>query len=44
MAALRAWKIAGGYEWGGIDVAIDVLGVRDIETLIFDLNIIRDHA
>lgn len=42
--SLRAWKLAGGYDWNGIDVAIDILGIRDIETLLFDLNIIREYA
>ena len=42
-ASIRAWNIAGGYDWVGIDVAIDLLGIKDIEALLYDLTIIRDH-
>ena len=42
--SLRAWNLAGGMDWDGLDVAIDLLGIKDIEALLFDLQIIRDHA
>lgn len=32
----------GGIDWKGLDVVVEMLGVRDIETLITELAAIRD--
>ena len=33
----------GGYDLAALDIAIELLGVRDVEALLYDLTIIRDH-
>ena len=41
--AIRAWNLCGGMEWAAIPVVADLLGVRDVERLIYQMTIIRDH-
>jgi len=35
-----AWS---GMEWEAIPIVADILGVRDVERLIYQMTIIRDH-
>ena len=41
--AIRAWNLCGGMEWEAIPIVADILGVRDVERLIYQMTIIRDH-
>lgn len=38
----RAWNLLGGMNWEGIEVVAEVLGIEDVEQLVFDLATIRD--
>lgn len=33
----------GGLDWAGLPIVVDILGIRDVETLIVQLNTIRDR-
>jgi hypothetical protein len=34
----------GGLEWAALPIAVEVLGVQDVEALIRDLVLLRDDA
>jgi len=33
----------GGLDWAGLPIVVDILGIRDVEMLIVQLNTIRDR-
>lgn len=42
--SIRAWNMLGGkVDWAGIELVAEVLGIQDVEALIFDLLTIRDR-
>lgn len=45
--ALAAWRLLanghGGIEWAGLEVVVELLGVRDVEGLVRRLGVIRTH-
>ncbi|WFP48509.1 hypothetical protein PL263_10330 [Methylomonas sp. EFPC3] len=41
--AVDAWNIMGGLDWAGLPVVAELLGVQDIESLIYHLKLIRDQ-
>lgn len=41
--AVRAWNLLGGMDWSGIPVIAEMLGFDDIEMLVAQLVVIRDH-
>lgn len=41
--AIHAWNLLGGMEWAGLETVADLLGYDDIELLIYQLTVIRDH-
>ncbi len=42
--SIRAWNMLGGkIDWAGLDLVAELLGVIDIEGLVGDLMLIRDH-
>ncbi len=41
--AVDAWNILGGLDWAGLPVVAELLGVQDIESLIYHLKLIRDQ-
>ena len=41
--AIRAWNMLGGLDWAGLPIVVDILGIRDVEMLIVQLNTIRDR-
>lgn len=34
---------AGGIDWAGLGVVVELLGVADVERLVHDLQVIRHH-
>lgn len=42
--SVRAWNMLGGkIDWSGLELVAELLGVHDIESLVADLMLIRDH-
>lgn len=33
----------GGIDWAGLDIVVDLLGVRDVEGLVRRLAVIKSH-
>jgi len=40
--AVKAWNLLGGLEWPGIEAVAEMLGITDIETLVWQLVAIRN--
>ncbi len=47
MLAFTAWRLLGngmgGIDWAGLDVVIELLGVRDVDGLLQRLAVIKGH-
>lgn len=47
LQAIRAWNFlatgAGGIDWAGLPVVVELLGVDDVEQLLERLYVIRTH-
>ena len=41
--AVMGWNLLGGIEWGGIEVAAEIIGVVDIDLWLHELAAIRSH-
>jgi hypothetical protein len=41
--AISAWNLCGGMDWNAIPFVADMLGIRDVEGLIYQMSAIRDH-
>ena len=41
--ALQAWNMMGGLDWAALPMVCDLLGIHDLEPLVFQLLMIRDH-
>jgi len=40
---VAAWNLMGGLDWAALPIVVEVLGVNDIERLIRQLVILREH-
>lgn len=41
---MKAWNWMGGQiDWAGLPLVADLLGIEDLEILIVQLNLIRNH-
>ena len=43
MLAVAAWNLAGGLEWSALETVCEVLGIADVELLIYQLVAMREH-
>lgn len=39
---VRAWNMLGGLDWNGLPVVAEVLGIDDVEWLVYQLITLRD--
>jgi hypothetical protein len=41
--AKRAWELMGGLDWTALPLVAEMLGVKDVESLVHQLVTVRDH-
>ena len=43
--AIEAWNMLGGtIDWQGLPVICELLGITDVEMLLYELMVIRNHV
>lgn len=40
---MAAWNLMGGIAWEALPTVCEVLGIEDVDTLLFQLVTIREH-
>ena len=41
--AISAWNLCGGMEWSAMPIIFDMLGISDVEHIIYQMSAIRDY-
>lgn len=42
--AVVAWNMLGGLDWAGLPIIAEILGIEDLEMLVAQLIVLRDHG